>query len=89
MFHNLARSNSSEEPFPAKITNFVNEMNNALISAQPKTTFDAYLNYVDPGLTAARAHSLYYGSPTYERLAAIKKVVDPKQVFWNPQAIGN
>lgn len=64
-------------------------MNNALISAQPETTFDAYLNYVDPDLTAAQAHSLYYGSPTYERLAAIKKTVDPKQVFWNPQAIGN
>lgn len=82
MLHNLARSNGSE-PFPATITNFVNGLNNALISAQPETAFDAYLGYVDPGLTAAQAHSLYYGSPTYERLAAIKKV------FWNPQAIGN
>lgn len=66
----------------------MNGLNTAVTSAQPETTFDAYLNYVDPSLTAAQAHKLYYGAETYARLAAIKKVVDPKQTFWNPQAIG-
>lgn len=80
---------SGSSPFPPALTTFVNGLNNALINAQPQTAFSAYLNYVDPSLTAAQAHSLYYDAPTYARLAAIKKVVDPKKVFWNPQAIGN
>ena len=88
VFQNYGRINNSG-PFPSGLTSFVNGLNSALISAQPETTFGAYINYVDPSLTAAQAHSLYYDAPTYARLAAIKKVVDPKQVFWNPQAIGN
>jgi FAD/FMN-containing dehydrogenase len=64
-------------------------LNDALISAQPQTNFGAYVNYVDPSLTAAQAHRLYYDAPTYARLSAIKRVVDPQKVFWNPQAIGN
>lgn len=88
MFQNYGRISGSGS-FPSVITSFVDGLNNALISAQPETTFGAYINYVDPSLTAAQAHSLYYDAPTYARLAAIKKVVDPKQVFWNPQAIGN
>lgn len=52
----------------------------------PDTTFGAYLNYMDPSLIAAQAHTFYY---TYAKLLAIKQVVDPGQVFWNPQSIGN
>lgn len=75
--------------FPPAITTFINGLNNALISAQPETAFGAYSNYVDPNLTPAQAHSLYFDAPTYAKLSAIKKVVDPKKVFWNPQAVGN
>lgn len=67
---------------------FINGLNDAIINAQPKTTFGAYLNYVDPSYTAAQAHKLYYGDALYTKLAALKKKVDPTSVFWNPQAIG-
>lgn len=67
---------------------FVNGINEAIISAQPQTNFGAYLNYVDPSYDAATAHKLYYGEEVYGRLAALKKELDPKSVFWHPQAIG-
>lgn len=76
-------------PFPPASIDFVNGLNTALTSAMPQTAFGAYLNYVDPSLTAAQAHALYYDSPTYERLLTIKKAVDPGSVFWNPQSVGN
>lgn len=67
---------------------FINGLNDAVIKAQPQTKFGAYLNYVDPSYDAATAHSLYYGEVVYARLAALKKQIDPKSVFWHPQAIG-
>ena len=67
---------------------FINGLNDAVIKAQPQTTFGAYLNYVDPSLDAATAHKLYYGDAVYARLLTLKKQIDPQSVFWNPQAIG-
>ena len=67
---------------------FINELNSVITKAQPKTSFGAYLNYVDPGYTAAEAHKLYYGSELYTKLAGLKTKYDPKSVYWNPQAIG-
>ncbi|KAH7411791.1 hypothetical protein DE146DRAFT_254643 [Phaeosphaeria sp. MPI-PUGE-AT-0046c] len=67
---------------------FVNGINEAIVKAQPQTSFGAYLNYVDPTYDAATAHKLYYGEEVYAKLAALKKEVDPKSVFWHPQAIG-
>ncbi|CAI6235830.1 unnamed protein product [Periconia digitata] len=67
---------------------FINGLNDAVVKAQPETHFGAYLNYVDPTLDAATAHELYYGDAVYGRLEALKSEVDPKGVFWNPQAIG-
>ena len=69
-------------------TNFINGLNDAIIKAQPQTSFGAYLNYVDPSYDAATAHKLYYGDSLYARLLTLKKKVDPNSVFWNPQAIG-
>lgn len=67
---------------------FINGLNDVIIGAQPYTQFGAYLNYVDPSYDAATAHELYYGAELYAELASLKKQVDPKMVFWNPQAIG-
>lgn len=67
---------------------FINGLNNAIINAQPQTSFGAYLNYVDASYSAATAHKLYYGDTLYAKLLALKKQVDPASVFWNPQAIG-
>jgi hypothetical protein len=69
--------------------NWINGLNDAITGAQPQTEFGAYLNYVDPSLSAYEAHQLYYGEELYARLLALKRSVDPKGVFWNPHAIGN
>ncbi|KAF1844760.1 carbohydrate-binding module family 18 [Cucurbitaria berberidis CBS 394.84] len=74
--------------YGAESVDFINGINNAIITAQPQTTFGAYLNYVDPSYDAATAHRLYYGTAVYSRLAALKQQVDPQSVFWHPQAIG-
>lgn len=76
-------------PFPSGIIPFVEGLNNAITSAQPQTVFPGYINYVDPSLSPSQAHAAYYDAETYARLVAIKQVVDPGKVFWNPQAIGN
>lgn len=86
MIQNYARRAGSTS---SAIIAFTNGVNNAIISAQPQTSFGAYINYVDAELSAAQAHSLYYDVPTYARLSAIKKLVDPDRIFWNPQAVGN
>lgn len=54
-------------PFPPTELSFVDGLNTALESEMPGMNFAAYLNYVDPTLTAAQAHSLYYDAPTYNR----------------------
>lgn len=54
----------------------------------PGTAFGGYLNYVDPELSAAQAHGLYYSERAYDRLVGIKKVVDPDDLFYNPQGVG-
>lgn len=50
--------------------------------------FGGYINYVDSELSAEEAHGLFYRSEVYGRLVAVKEVVDPGGVFWNPQAVG-
>lgn len=67
---------------------FIQGVNSAIVNAQPQTQFRGYLNYVDSTFDAATAHQMYYGDALYGRLAAQKKVLDPGNVFWNPQAIG-
>jgi len=74
--------------YGAESVDFINGINQAIINAQPQTSFGAYLNYVDPSYDASTAHKLYYGDVVYSRLAALKKKLDPKDIFWNPQAIG-
>jgi hypothetical protein len=67
---------------------FIQGLTDAIVDAQPETEFGAYLNYVDPSLSAEEAHKLYYGEELYERLLEVKEQVDPNNVFWNPQTIG-
>lgn len=76
-------------PFPPASINFINGLQNSLVSAMPNTVFTGYRNYVDPSLSASQAHMAYYDAATYQKLVGIKKQVDPGKVFWNPQAVGN
>lgn len=46
--------------------------------------FGTYAGYVDPELKDAPEQ--YWGS-NYEELRRVKKVWDPKEVFWNPQSV--
>ncbi|KAH7334064.1 hypothetical protein B0J17DRAFT_675201 [Rhizoctonia solani] len=70
------------ETFPSDGIPFVNGMLQAL-EPNPEA---AYLNYVDPTLSAEQWKKQYYGDH-YSRLTAIKSAVDPNNVFRFPQSI--
>ncbi|KAF4595443.1 glucooligosaccharide oxidase [Ophiocordyceps camponoti-floridani] len=75
------------EPFDNSLPDFISGLNKAVTKSMPMTSFGAYTNYIDPGLSAKDAHRLYYGE-LYPRLLDVKKRVDPDQTFSNPLAIG-
>ena len=56
--------------------------------AESNITFGMYYNYADPSLSEEEAHERYW-LQNYERLAQIKRVMDPDLVFLNPQTVGN
>lgn len=89
VFQNYGYTSNGLLPFDPSAMALIEDLNDAITSSQPSGDFGAYLNYVDPSLTARQAAALYYGPETYGRLLKIKKQVDPDFVFWNPQAIGN
>lgn len=75
--------------FPPPVSmDFIDGLNAALTRQMPGVEFGAYLNYVDPTLSPAEAHALYYDAETYAKLLEIKRRVDPGDVFWNPQSVG-
>ncbi|KFA63304.1 hypothetical protein S40285_07641 [Stachybotrys chlorohalonatus IBT 40285] len=49
-------------------------------------TWGMYANYADTALDSATAQRRYWGT-NLERLRAIKRSLDPTEVFWNPQSI--
>ncbi|KAI9801390.1 MAG: hypothetical protein M1825_003369 [Sarcosagium campestre] len=75
------------QPFSAAIAPFITGLTQSVVTAQPDGDFSAYVNYVDPALSAEEAHRQYYGEETFKELVRIKRDVDPLEVFWNPQAI--
>lgn len=64
---------------------FLKGVNDVVIAALPGSKEGAYAGYVDPALGEDSA-SLYWGG-NVERLQQIKAVVDPKDIFHNPQSI--
>lgn len=87
-------------PYPSNGIPFVNNMLNALDPNPQAACMHAFtlfsriilifivdVNYVDPTLTDSQWKSQYYGS-RYSRLSAIKRAVDPNNVFRFPQSIG-
>ena len=76
------------KPFQPELS-FIDGLNAVLTDAMPDTAFGAYLNYVDPELSASEAHEFYYGKGTYSNLLAVKPTGDAGNLFWNPQSVGN
>lgn len=63
---------------------FINGMDEIVRGGFPDRTLGSYAGYVDPQLPDAQVR--YFGS-NYPRLQSIKRRVDPKDVFSNPQSV--
>ena len=65
--------------------NFVSGINNILSTSMQSNSFlGSYPGYVDPSLS--NPQKAYWGS-NLPKLEQIKRVYDPKDVFWNPQSV--
>lgn len=62
-----------------RLTQVLHDGNERSLGAEP--------NYHDPDLPREMAHARHFGEEATRRLEALKKVVDPEEVFWNPQSI--
>lgn len=77
-----------DEVFPREAgTAFVAGLSDAMKREMPGADFGAYINYVDPSMGRDEANLQYFGEAIYERLKGYKKVLDPGELFWNPQTI--
>ena len=88
MIRHYGNMTGTNGPFASELS-FIDGLNTALTEKMPDTMFGAYLNYVDPELSASEAHELYYGEITYDKLFGIKQMWDAGDLFWNPQSVGN
>jgi hypothetical protein len=64
--------------------NFITGINEAITSRMPNTTFGSYPGYVDPELP--NGQESYWG-PNLAKLERIKRAIDPKDIFHNPQSV--
>jgi hypothetical protein len=63
---------------------FITGINEAITSQMPDTTFGSYPGYVDPELP--NGQESYWG-PNLAKLGRIKRAIDPKDIFHNPQSV--
>ncbi|KAK9419116.1 hypothetical protein SUNI508_01093 [Seiridium unicorne] len=75
----------NDATFPKEGVTFLNDLNKAL--THRLDSFGAYLPYVDSEYDKDMARRMYYGEEVHARLKTIKRAVDPKNVFANPQSI--
>ena len=64
--------------------NFITGINDTITTQMPNTTFGSYPGYVDPELPNGQAA---YWAPNLSKLEHIKRAIDPKDVFHNPQSV--
>jgi len=67
----------------AAVQNFVGNLTNSI---EDSTAWGMYINYPDANMDQSMAQKHYWGSHL-ERLQAIKKAVDPEDVFHYPQGV--
>ncbi|KAF3066325.1 Reticuline oxidase [Daldinia childiae] len=75
----------NEQVFPPEGLDFVNGLAGAMTARLPG--YGAYSNYTDPSLPREEANDLYYGKELHKKLKQLKRVIDPNNVFANPQSI--
>ncbi|KAK6952639.1 hypothetical protein Daesc_004929 [Daldinia eschscholtzii] len=75
----------NDQVFPPEGLDFINGLANAMTARLPR--HGAYSNYTDASLSREEANNLYYGEKIHEKLKELKRVLDPKNVFANPQSI--
>lgn len=73
-------------PVPAGI-DLVDELSGQVTDVLGKGGYGAYQGYVDPELSADEAGRLYYGDHIFEKLKGLKRKLDPRNIFSNPQSI--
>ncbi|CAG8954273.1 hypothetical protein HYFRA_00005893 [Hymenoscyphus fraxineus] len=73
--------------YPSNGFDFLNGWVNSIANNMKTTTFGSYINYADPTLSTTQAQTQYWLGH-YQRLADIKKAVDPGNLFSNPQSVG-
>ncbi|EED18873.1 glucooligosaccharide oxidase, putative [Talaromyces stipitatus ATCC 10500] len=71
-------------PVSVTTSTFLNQVNNIFLTGMPNVTFGAYPGYVDRELT--NGPEQYWGT-NLERLIEIKSIVDPQDIFHNPQSV--
>jgi hypothetical protein len=64
--------------------NFVTGINDTITAQMPNTIFGSYPGYVDPELPNGQEA---YWAPNLSKLERIKRAIDPKDVFHNPQSV--
>jgi hypothetical protein len=63
---------------------FITGINETITKAMPNTVFGSYPGYVDPLLP--NGQEAYWG-PNLPKLERIKRDIDPKDIFHNPQTV--
>jgi len=58
-----------------------------ITNAMDEGSYGAYQAYVDSQLSAEEAGKLNYGDELFSKLKALKKRIDPGNLFSNPQSI--
>ncbi|KAL8279006.1 hypothetical protein RQP46_008675 [Phenoliferia psychrophenolica] len=88
-FQMYTASPNYQPPFPSEGLSFIDDMYSSLVNPMKKTwgsTYGAYINYIDPRLSAKETIRLYWGGQ-YTRLSNLKAKYDPQAVFRNAQSI--
>ncbi|KAI5479979.1 glucooligosaccharide oxidase [Pseudohyphozyma bogoriensis] len=89
VFQMYASSSNYAPPYPDEGFTFLSDMYNTIVepmSGTWGTSWGAYVNYVDPTLSADQTKELYWGTQ-YDRLASLKAKYDSQNIFSNPQSI--